>query len=109
MGMYGEVEIIASYDSNEGAEKVFNDLEVKVKKFIKKKLGDEPFSFEITFCDLEGSEIIAKICSDRYQNAEWRANQIFEYMKTKTKGLIEFTADAVVPENIIFWAEDHEY
>lgn len=107
MGMYGEVEVIATFESKETAEKVFENLNDKVTEFIKNKLGDTPFDFHITECDLDGTEIIAKICSDRYQNAEWRAEQLFEYLRTQ-KGMYEFTADAVVPENIIFWAEDHE-
>jgi len=108
MGMYGEVEIIATFENQEKAENVFDNLNDKVTEFIKEKLGDESFSFDITFCDLEDTEIIAKICSDRYQNAEWRTNQLFEYLRTQC-GLVEFTADAVVPDNIIFWnAEDED-
>lgn len=102
MGMYGEVEIIATYETTEQTEKGFDNLQENVTEFIKKQIPDQPFYFDLTHCDLEGRQFIIKICSDRYQNAEWQSQQLFEFMKT-TEGLIEFTAEMMLPENIIYW------
>ena len=107
MGMYGEVEIIATYETTEQAEKQFDDLQDNVTEFIKKQIPDQPFHFDLTHCDLEGTDIIIKICSDRVQNAEWQSEQLFEFMKT-TEGLYEFSAEVMTPENIIFWNKDDE-
>tara|TARA_B100000927_G_scaffold107064_1_gene86568 strand:+ start:22 stop:348 length:327 start_codon:yes stop_codon:yes gene_type:complete len=107
MGMYGEVEIIATYEKTEQAEKEFDNLQDNATEFIKKQMSDQPFDFYLTNCDLEGTCIIIKICSDRVQNAEWQSEKLFEFMKT-TEGLYEFTAEVMTPENIIFWNKDDE-
>ena len=107
MGMYGEVEIIATFETEEQADKVFDNLEEKVNNFIKSKLGDEPFYFGLYECDLDGACIIIKLGSDRYQNAQWQGEQILDYMKT-TKGLYEFTGDIIMPENFLWWNKDEE-
>jgi len=107
MGMYGEVEIIATYETEEQAEKQFDNFQENVTEFIKKQMPDQPFHFDLTHCDLEGSEFIIKICSNRVQNAEWQSEQLFEFMKG-TEGLYEFSAEVMTPENIIFWNKDDE-
>ena len=107
MGMYGEVEIIATYETEEQAEKQFDNFQENVTEFIKKQMPDKQFHFDLTHCDLEGSEFIIKICSNRVQNAEWQSEQLFEFMKG-TEGLYEFSAEVMTPENIIFWNKDDE-
>ena len=107
MGMYGEVEIIATYEKTEQAEKEFDNLQDNATEFIKKQMSDQPFHFDLTHCDLEGTDIIIKICSDRVQNAEWQSEKLFEFMKG-TEGLYEFSAEVMTPENIIFWNKDDE-
>jgi len=106
MGMYGEVEIYATFESEEQADIVIDNLEAKVIEFIE-KINKEPFSFEIAEQDLDGSVLIIKICSDRYQNAEWRTQQLFEYLKT-VGGLYEFNAEIMMPESIISWNADED-
>ena len=103
MGMYGEVEIYATFKTEEQADKVGDNLQEKVTEYLKEKL-DTPFHFFLSECDVDGSCIIIKIQSDRYQNAEWQGQQILDYMKT-TEGLVEFTADITMPENYLFWNE----
>jgi len=106
MGMYGEVEIIATYETEEQADKVFESLEENIKKHIESKI-DTRYDFRFTECDLDGESIIIKVCSDRYQNAQWQGEETFEFMKT-TDGLVEFTADIIMPDNFIFWNADDE-
>jgi hypothetical protein len=106
MGMYGEVDIYATFNSQELADEVSDNLESKVIEFIKKSYEDK-FSFEITDIELDDSVLIIKICSDRYQNAQWRTEQLFEYLKT-FEGMFEFTAEMMLPETIISWNADDE-
>lgn len=106
MGMYGEVEIIATYETEEKSDKVIESLEENIKKYIESKL-DTPYHFGFAECDLDGASIIIKICSNRYQNAQWQGEQAFEFMKT-TDGLVEFTADIITPENFIYYNADDE-
>lgn len=105
MGMYGEVEIIATYETEAQAETVIESLEENTKELIAKEY--ESFHFELTECDLDGECIIIKIASDRFQNAEWQGQQLLNYMKT-TEGLYEFTADVMTPQNYIWWNKDEE-
>ena len=106
MGMYGEVEIYATFDDEKKADVVIDNLEAKVIEFIEKR-NKEPFSFEIAEQELDDCVLIVKICSDRYQNAEWRTKQLFEYLKT-VGGLYEFNAEMMMPESIISWNADDE-
>ncbi len=106
MGMYGEVDIYATFKTEEQAEKVVDSLEDNVKKHIESKI-DTPYHLMFSECDLDGTCIIIKICSDRYQNAEWQGQQVLDYMKT-TEGLVEFTGDITMPDNYLFWNEGDE-
>jgi len=107
MGMYGEVEIIATYETEEQADKVIKNLNDKVEKFIEETTEYKSFCFDLTECDLDGECIIIKIASDRVQNAEWQSEQVLNYMKT-TEGLCEFTAEIITPETFLYWSKDEE-
>ena len=107
MGRYGEVDIIATFETTEQADRVIDNLENNVKQFIENKLDGKPFHFYLNEIDLDDTFIIIKICSDRYQNAEWQGEQTFAYLKT-TNGLIEFTAEILMPENFLWWSIDEE-
>jgi len=61
----------------------------------------------ITDVDAYENDVFVKLCSNRYPNAEWQCEQILELVKDKFKSEVNtFTADVVVPENIIY--EDFE-
>jgi len=40
-------------------------------------------------------------------NAEWQTEQLLAYLKT-TDGLVEFNAEAIQPETIVWWNIDEE-
>jgi len=106
MGVYTEVDIYATFETEEQAEKNIANLEDNVINFIKETEKGE-FYFSINDCDLEDNLVIVKISSGRYPNAEWQTEKIFEYLKTKD-GLIEFEASVMCPETIIHWDKDDE-
>ena len=105
MGMYGEVDIIATFETTEQADRVEENLELNVIKHIKKKLGEKPFDLHLIEIDLDDTSFNIKICSDRHQNAEWGGEQLFEYLLTQ-EGLIDFTAEIMTPQNFISWSAD---
>jgi len=107
MGMYGEVEIIATYETEEQASKVLDNLNDKIVEFIKETTEHKVFDFSLGDWDIDGCCIILKIYSGRVQNAEWQGEQVLNYMKT-TEGLYEFTADVITPENFLWWNKDEE-
>ena len=107
MGVYTEVDIYATWETEQQAEKHIDNLEDNVMKFIKDTTQSENFSFGFNDCDLDGNVIIIKLSSGRYQNAEWQTEQLLAYLKT-TDGLIEFNAEATRPETIVWWNIDEE-
>jgi len=110
MGMYGEVEIYIEFKSKEATDKALDNLEANVIEHIKAELKDEPFSFDIAEVDGDGDSTgVIKICSDRIQNAEWRAQQIYNYlMENHKEDMVEFSADSITPTTILFWNEGDE-
>ena len=107
MGIYTEVDIYATWETEQQAEKHIDNLEDNVIKFIKDTTQSENFSFGFNDCDLDGNVIIIKLSSGRYQHAEWQTEQLLAYLKT-TDGLIEFNAEATRPETIVWWNIDEE-
>ena len=107
MGVYTEVDIYATFETEEQAEKHIDNLEDNVKNYIKDTSLIENFRFGFSDCDLDGNVIIIKLSSGRYPNAQWQTEKIFEYLKTKY-GLIEFEASVMCPETIINWDKDDE-
>jgi hypothetical protein len=106
MGQYSEVEVMAEF--NIDATEIVDDLENKVREYIKSQ-GTEVFDFNIRDMDVNSGSVNIHIASDRYQNAEWRAEQIFEYFKAKHADTFEeFQAEIMSPENIIFWSKEDE-
>ena len=105
MGVYAEVDIYATYNTEENAEAAFINLEQRVEDYIKSKI-DDVFHLSLTEVDLKDECIIVKICSPRYQNAEWQSEQLFNFMKEKTSSLEEFTAEITSPKNIIWWNKE---
>jgi len=101
MGVYTEVDIYATFETEEQAEKNIANLEDNVINFAKETEKGE-FYFSINDCDLYDSMIIIKDSSGRYPNAVWQTEKLFEYLKTKD-GLIEFEASVIPPETIIHW------
>lgn len=106
MGVYTEVDIYATFETKEQAEKNIDNLEVNVTNFIKESVKGG-FDFALDECDLDGNMIIIKLSSGRYPNAEWQSEKLFEYLKTKN-GLIEFEVSVMCPETIIHWEKDNE-
>ena len=106
MGVYTEVDIYATFETEEQAEKNIANLEDNVINFIKETEKGE-FYFSINDCDLYDSMIIIKVSSGRYPNAVWQTEKLFEYLKTKD-GLIKFEASVISPETIIHWDKDDE-
>tara|TARA_B100000809_G_C14652438_1_gene356455 strand:- start:48 stop:377 length:330 start_codon:yes stop_codon:yes gene_type:complete len=108
MGVYTEVDIYATFKTEQEAEKHIDNLEDNVIKFIEVNTEmDGNFSFGFNDCDLDGNVIIIKLSSGRYQHAEWQTEQLLAYLKT-TDGLIEFNAEATRPENFLWWSIDEE-
>jgi hypothetical protein len=107
MGVYTEVDIYATFKTEQQAEKHIDNLEDNVINFIKDTTQSENFSFGFNDCDLYGNVIIIKLSSGRYQNAEWQTEQLLAYLKT-TDGLIEFNAEAIRPETMVWWDIDEE-
>ena len=106
MGVYTEVDIYATFETEEQAEKNIDNLEVNVTNFIKESVKGR-FDFALDECDLDGNMIIIKLSSGRYPNAEWQSEKLFEYLTTK-QGLVEFKAIVMSPETIIHWDKDDE-
>jgi len=106
MGVYTEVDIYATFETEEQSEKNIDNLEVNVTNFIKESVKGG-FDFALDKCDLDGNMIIIKISSGRYPNAEWQTEKLFEYLTTKY-GLVEFEAIVICPETIIHWEKDDE-
>ena len=101
MGQFTEAEIIIEAKSEKSAEAIAEQIQ-NLDEYIKSKL-DTPFNTSVTDIDASGSTVYVKLCSERYQNAEWQCQQILELVKDKFKGQIDsFTADVSVPENIIY-------
>ena len=104
MGVYTEVDIYATFKTEQQAEKHIDNLEDNVKNYIKDatQILMENFNFGFNDCDLDGNVIIIKLSSGRYQHAEWQTEQLLAYLKT-TDGLIEFNAEATRPDTIVWW------
>jgi hypothetical protein len=101
MGQFTEGEIYIETDSNETADAVAEAIH-NLDDYIKSKL-DTPFSTSVHSIDGDETQIYVKLSSGRYPNAEWQCQQIFEMVKDLFKGkLYCFTADLIVPENIIY-------
>ena len=80
MGVYTEVDIYATFETEEQAEKNIDNLEVNVTNFIKES-EKGGFYFALDECDLDGNMIIIKLSSGRYPNAQWQSEKVFEYLK----------------------------
>ncbi len=87
MGVYTEVDIYATFETEQQAEKHIDNLEDNVKNYIKDTTQSENFNFGFNDCDLDDNLIIIKLSSSRYQNAEWQTEQLLAYLKT-TDGYI---------------------
>lgn len=106
MGVFGEVEIVATFDTEEIANKVAENLEEEVKKFII-KTNEKDFHLSYNEVDVDGSTIYVKLASGRVQNAEWQGQQTLDYMKSLGT-LEEFSADVTTPENFLWWNKSEE-
>ena len=106
MGQFGEVEIVATFDTEEIANKVADNLEEKVIEFTK-KTNDEPFHLTYDEVVVDGSVIYVKLSSGRVQNAEWQGEQTLVYMKSLGT-LEEFSADVTTPDNFLWWNRSEE-
>ena len=107
MGVFTEVDIYTTFKTEQQAEKHIDNLEDNVMNFIKDTTQSENFSFGFNDCDLDGNVIIIKLSSGRYQHAQWQTEQLLAYLKT-TDSLIEFNAEAMCPETIVWWNIDEE-
>ena len=106
MGVYTEVDIYATFETEEQAKQAIFLIDEKVIDFIKETEKDE-FDYSIDNWSLEDNVIVAKISSGRYPHADWQTKKLFEYFKTKY-GLIEFEASVMCPETILHWDKDDE-
>ncbi len=106
MGVYTEVDIYATFETEEQAEQGIIVLEENVIAFIKESEKGE-FSFLIDDWFLEDNLVIVKISSGRYPHADWQTKKLFEYFKTKD-GFIKFEASVMCPETILHWDKDDE-
>lgn len=108
MGQFTEGSIIIECNSEKSAEEIFNAI-CNLDEYIAKKLDGQPFSTTITDTSYSDTSVYVSLCSDRYPNAEWQCQQIFELVKEDFKGKIyHFEADLTVPENVIYAEFDDE-
>ncbi len=108
MGVYTEVEAYITFKNKVTAEAAYSELEDKVIEFIKSRF-DGKFTLNFGECDLDCNVIIVWIYSERYQNAIWQTEQLFDYIKN-VNGVSEFSADSRSPDNVINWnVEDEDY
>jgi hypothetical protein len=107
MGQYSEVSICALFKTQKGAKKAKQQVE-KFDEYLKEKLADKEFYTEIGSIKLKNKMVMVELSSGREQNATWQAEQMFNMIKeTSKEELEEFSAEQVVPENIIWYnAED---
>jgi hypothetical protein len=107
MGQFTEGEIIIEANSEVSADAIAEQI-LKLDEYIKSKT-DQPFGTSVHEVDSDGTSIYVKLSSGRYPNAEWQCQQIFEMTKDLFKGQFNsFTADLIVPENVIYQEFDDE-
>jgi len=107
MGQFTEGEIIIETKSEKSAEAIAEQIQ-NIDEYIKTKT-DQPFSTSVHEIDVDGSTVYVKLSSGRYSNAEWQCQQILGLVKDKFKSdLYTFSADVIVPENIIYEDFDDE-
>jgi len=108
MGQFSEVSIYANFKTKKGANKAAKQVE-KLDEYLKKKLPDKEFYTEVGTVKVTDKQISIELSSGRVSNAQWQAEQIFEMLKETYKGeMEEFSAEQVIPENIIWWNADEE-
>lgn len=108
MGQFSEVSIYANFKTKKGANKAAKQVE-NLDEYLKNKLSDKEFYTEVGTVKVTDKEISFELSSGRVSNAKWQAEQIFDMLKETSKGeLEEFSAEQIVPENIIWWNADED-
>ena len=110
MGVFTEGRITACFDTIETANE-FKVLAENFEDYLVGFLGNKNFSISINDVTIDEDDVIVyvNLCSDRYPNAQWQCEQIFEMGKRRFgDNMYEFTADLICPENIIYWTNDDD-
>jgi len=109
MGQFSAVVMTAVFDNAKTAKQAQKQVENNFTKYLKKKLVEKDFDVNITKAESDGVILEIELDSGRAQNAQWQAEQVFEMLKDLYgANLDEFTAEQVIPENIIYYNKEDE-
>jgi hypothetical protein len=98
MGMPAKVEIEYIIAEDVCSKEVDKTILEIVKGFREEKEG----CFDV-FYDREKELVVCS--SERYQNAKWQAEQVFEKLKC-VNGIIELSSFIVMSESVDFWEKE---
>ena len=101
MEVLTEGKITACFDTIETA-KEFKVLAENFDSYLEGFLGNKDFSVSINGVTIDTDDMIVyvNLCSDRYQNAQWQCDEIFEMGKRRFKEtMYEFSADLICEES----------
>ena len=102
MEVLTEGRITACFDTIETA-KEFKVLAENFEDYLLGYLDDKDFSVSINDVTIDTDDMIVyvNLCSDRYQNAQWQCDEIFEMGKRRFKEtMYEFSADLICEESL---------
>ena len=112
MGEYASVDILAEFETEKVAKKAVLNLNKRFNKFLKNKLkekGKTEFFTNLFKIEQNGDTLDIGVDSGRSQNAEWQSEELLDFFKHEyKKDLVSFSAEMMIPKNIIFYERDEE-
>ena len=88
------------------------NLNKRFNEYLTKKLkekGKEEFFTNLFRIEQNDTTVEIDVDSGRSQNAEWQSEQLLEFFKKEYKNELDsFSAEMMIPENIIYYEKDAE-